>query len=47
MAKPDGDSLLNFFPEPPFHIFPALLITICVFYLVYLPIGIKNKLSNK
>ena len=47
MAKPDGDSLLNFFPEPPFHIFPALFITICVFYLVYLPIGIKNKLSNK
>ena len=47
MAKPDGDSLLNFFPDPPYHILPSLVITVCVFYLVYLPIGIKNKLNSR
>ncbi len=46
MAKPDGDSLLNLFPPPPGHILPSLLITVCIFYLIYLPIGIKNKLNN-
>ena len=47
MAKPDGDSLLNFFPDPPYHILPSLVITVCVFYLVYLPIGIKNKFNSR
>ena len=46
MARPDGDSLLNLFPDPPYHIFPALLLTVSIFYLIYLPIGIKNKLNN-
>lgn len=47
MARPAGDSLLNLFPPPPGHILPSMVLTICIFYLIYLPIGIKNKLNNK
>tara|TARA_B100000767_G_scaffold70023_1_gene66638 strand:- start:3728 stop:4465 length:738 start_codon:yes stop_codon:yes gene_type:complete len=47
MAKPDGESLLDLFPPPPGHIVPSLMITVSIFYLIYLPIGIKNKLNNR
>ena len=46
MAKPDGASLLDFFPDPPFHILVVIPITIGIFYLIYLPYFIKDKLKE-
>ena len=52
MAKPDGASLMDVFPEPPLHLLVITPLAIAVFYLIYLPYFIKdrlntNKLSNE
>jgi len=46
MAKPNGASLLDFFPDPPFHILVVIPIAIGIFYLIYLPYFIKDKLKE-
>ena len=42
MKAPAGDSLMNFFPNPPFHIIPLFPIVMLVFYILYLPYKVKN-----
>ena len=36
-TKPEGDSLMNFMPPPPFHIPIAMGIAFAVFYLLHIP----------
>jgi len=36
-TKPEGDSLMNFMPPPPFHIPIAMGIAFAVFYLLHVP----------
>jgi len=38
--------LLNAFPEPPFHIIAIIPVAIATFYLIYLPLGIKDWISK-
>ena len=43
MKAPAGDSLMNFFPNPPLHVIPLFPIVMFVFYLLYLPYKWKEK----
>lgn len=43
MKAPAGDSLMNFFPNPPLHVIPLFPIVMFVFYLLYLPYKLKEK----
>lgn len=43
MKAPAGDSLMNFFPNPPLHVIPLFPIVMFVFYLLYLPYKMKEK----
>ena len=36
-TKPEGDSLMNIMPSPPFHIPIAMAIAFVVFYLLHIP----------
>ena len=45
--RPDGASLLDLFPDPPFHIVVTIPLAVAIFYLIYLPLGIKDYFSNK
>ncbi len=45
LDKPDSDTIMNFFPDPPFHILVTIPIAICLFYIIYLPFWIKDKIS--
>lgn len=45
MEKPSaGVSLMDFFPDPPMHLIITTPIAIALFYLIYLPYFIKDKL---
>ena len=44
--RPEGETLLNAFPEPPFHIFVIIPLAVAIFYLIYLPLGIKDWISK-
>ncbi len=46
MAKPDGASLMDVFPEPPLHLLVTTPLAIGVFYLIYLPYFIKDKAAR-
>ena len=46
MDKPDGDSMMNFFPDPPFHMTVVIPIAIAIFYLLYIPFWIKDMVSK-
>jgi hypothetical integral membrane protein (TIGR02206 family) len=41
--KPEGDTIMNFFPDAPFHIFALIPAAIFAFFLSYLPFLIKDK----
>ena len=43
MKAPAGDSLMNFFPNPPLHVIPLFPIVMFVFYLLYLTYKLKEK----
>ena len=43
VAKPDGASLMDMFPEPPYHLLYTTPLAIAVFYLIYLPYFIKDR----
>jgi uncharacterized membrane protein YwaF len=43
MDKPEGDTIMNFFPDAPFHIFVLIPAAIFAFFLSYLPFLIKDK----
>ena len=45
-GKPQGASLMDAFPEPPLHLLYAVPLTIAVFYLIYIPYFIKDKISK-
>ena len=46
MAKPDGASLMDLFPEPPLHLLVTTPLAIAVFYLIYLPYAIKDRMAK-
>ena len=46
MDKPDADSVMNYFPDPPFHMTVVIPIAIAFFYLLYLPFWIKDRISK-
>ena len=35
--KPDGESLFDLFPDPPFHLLITTPIALIMFYLLYIP----------
>tara|TARA_B100000029_G_C17561034_1_gene953367 strand:+ start:313 stop:1005 length:693 start_codon:yes stop_codon:yes gene_type:complete len=43
--KPDNATIMNFFPEPPYHILVTIPVAIALFYIIYLPLWIRDKLS--
>ena len=46
-AKPAlGTSLMDAFPEPPLHLIYAVPLTIAVFYLIYIPYFIKDRITK-
>ena len=46
MQKPAGASLMDMFPEPPFHLLYTTPIAISIFCLIYLPYFIKDRLAK-
>ena len=44
IAKPAGASLMDAFPEPPLHLLIITPLSIAMFYLIYIPYAIKDKL---
>ena len=44
IAKPAGASLMDAFPEPPLHLLITTTLAIAMFYLIYIPYAIKDKL---
>ena len=44
IAKPAGASLMDAFPEPPLHLLITTPLAIVMFYLIYIPYAIKDKL---
>jgi hypothetical integral membrane protein (TIGR02206 family) len=45
IAKPAGASLMDAFPEPPYHLLITTPLAIVTFYLIYIPYAIKDKLA--
>jgi hypothetical integral membrane protein (TIGR02206 family) len=46
MAKPAGASPMDIFPEPPFHLLVLVPLAISVFFLIYTPYFIKDRLQK-
>ena len=46
VAKPDGASLMDAFPEPPLHLLYTTPIAIALFYLIYTPYFIKDRIAK-
>ena len=46
MSKPAGASLMDMFPEPPYHLLVTTPIAITLFYLIYLPYFIKDRVAK-
>ena len=46
MSKPAGASLMDIFPEPPYHLLVTTPIAIAIFYLIYLPYFIKDRVAK-
>ena len=46
MSKPAGASLMDMFPEPPYHLLVTTPIAIALFYLIYLPYFIKDRVAK-
>ena len=46
MQKPAGASLMDAFPEPPFHLLITTPLAILIFYVIYIPYFVKDKLKN-
>lgn len=47
MDRPDGGSLLDYFPDPPLHLIGVIPLGIFLFYVAYLPYWTKDFLSKK
>ena len=46
MAKPAGASPMDIFPEPPFHLLVLVPLAISVFFIIYTPYFIKDRLQK-
>ena len=46
IAKPEGASLMDVFPDPPYHLLVTTPLAIAVFYLIYMPYFIKDKFAK-
>jgi len=46
IAKPEGASLMDVFPDPPYHLLVTTPLAISVFYFIYLPYFIKDKFAK-
>ena len=46
MQKPAGASLMDAFPEPPYHLLVITPLAILMFCLVYLPYFVKDRVKN-
>ena len=46
IAKPAGASLMDAFPEPPYHLLITTPLAIATFCLIYVPYAIKDKLAK-
>jgi hypothetical protein len=46
MAKPAGASLMDAFPEPPFHLLVLTPLALATFILIYTPYFIKDRLQK-
>ncbi len=46
IAKPEGASLMDMFPDPPLHLLYTTPLAIGVFYLIYLPYFIKDRVNK-
>ena len=46
IAKPAGASLMDAFPEPPYHLLITTPLAIVTFCLIYIPYAIKDKLAK-
>ena len=44
--KPNGNTIINFFPPAPFHILGLIPAAILAFYLTYLPYQLKDKFTR-
>ena len=45
LYKPTGDTIMNLFPDAPWHIFALVPTAIFAFFLTYLPLLIKDKIK--
>ena len=46
MSKPAGASLMDMCPDPPYHLLVTTPIAIALFYLIYLPYFIKDRVAK-
>ena len=46
MAKPAGASLMDAFPEPPYHLLVSMPFAIATFVIIYTPYFIKDRLQK-
>ena len=46
MAKPAGTSPMDIFPDPPFHLLVLVPLAISVFFVIYTPYFIKDRLQK-
>jgi len=47
LKKPEAGSIMDVFPEPPFHLLITTPIGIVLFYLIYSPLLIKDLLAKR
>jgi len=47
LKKPEAGSIMDVFPEPPFHLLITTPIGIVLFYLIYLPLLVKDLLAKR
>jgi len=45
-AKPDNATIMNLFPDPPYHILVTIPVAIALFYIIYLPLWIKDLITK-
>jgi hypothetical integral membrane protein (TIGR02206 family) len=46
MQKPAGASLMDAFPEPPYHLLVTTPLAILMFYLIYIPYFVKDRAKS-
>ena len=45
-AKPAAGSLMDFFPEPPLHLLVTTPIALSLFYVIYFPLFLRDRLKT-